>query len=368
MFATSTPLLQLLPALTLTVPFVGQYDFRPLVAATVMFVGLTVLFWLLRAVVLGRAKALSARSSNTVDDVIVDAVGSIKASVYSFVALYAALSFFTLPTWLSHTLDALFYFMLVWQFIVFVSCFIKYFVERFIEKDEDGDGLIDPNAATAADLITLISKIVMWTLGIIFVLSNLGIEVTSLIAGLGIGGVAIAFALQGILSDLFASFSIYFDRPFRVGDFIVIGANMGTVERIGVKSTRIRTFQGEELVVSNAELTTTRIQNFKRMRERRIATQFGITYETPQDKVQMVNGIIERIFEDMPKARLDRTHFASFGDSALVFEVVYFVESADYNEFMNLQQQFNFTLLERFAEIGIGFAYPTQTIYHKQLG
>ncbi|MCA9325000.1 mechanosensitive ion channel, partial [Candidatus Saccharibacteria bacterium] len=156
--------------------------------------------------------------------------------------------------------------------------------------------------------------------------------------------------------------------PFRIGDFIVIGTDKGTVEKIGIKSTRIRTLQGEELVVSNAELTTARVQNFKKMQERRISTQFGITYETPQERVKEVPGIVQRIFEAQPKARLDRVHFASFGDSALIFELVYYVESSDYTEFMDIQQAFNFDLMERFAELGIDFAYPTQTIYTKAVG
>ena len=136
-------------------------------------------------------------------------------------------------------------------------------------------GIIDPNTATASNMVGLLARVILWALGILFVLSNLGIEVTSLLAGLGIGGIAIAFALQGILSDLFSSFSLYFDKPFRIGDYVVIGQHSGTVEKIGIKTTRIRTLQGEELVVSNNELTTTRVQNFKKMQER---TQHNIAH------------------------------------------------------------------------------------------
>jgi small-conductance mechanosensitive channel len=244
---------------------------------------------------------------------------------------------------------------------------VKFLTTNFLEKDEDNDGVVDPNSATASNMVTLMARIALWSLGVLFVLSNLGIEITSLIAGLGIGGVAIAFALQGILGDLFASVSLYFDKPFRIGDFIVIGTDSGTVEKIGIKTTRIRTLQGEELVVSNNELTTARVQNFKKMDERRIVTQFGITYETPQEQVHEVPGIVERIFNDLDGGRFDRAHFVSFGDSALIFEVVYYVESSDYTQYLNIQQAFNFDLLKRFAEIGIEFAYPTQTIYTKQV-
>jgi len=193
----------------------------------------------------------------------------------------------------------------------------------------------------------------------------MGIEVTSLIAGLGIGGVAIAFALQGILSDLFASFSIYFDKPFRIGDFITVGTDSGTVQKIGIKTTRIKTLQGEELVISNAELTTARVQNFKKMQERRGSLQFGVTYETASDKVKGINTTVEQIFESLKMGRLDRVHFTSFGDSALIFDVVFYSESAAYADFLDLQQAFNFALMDKFAKDGVEFAYPTQVVYLK---
>lgn len=357
----------LLPEMSYNLPYVGTIDIRLFVAAGAVFVGLTAIFWVIRIVILQRARQLAQKTSGTFDDVIVDAVEGIKVWVYSLVAFYAAMQFFTLPETPDLILSGIFYFAVVWQGIKVASCFITYFTQKFIEKDEDGDGQIDPNAKTAAEMISLIATIVMWALGILFVLSNLGFEVTSLLAGLGIGGIAVAFALQGVLSDLFASFSIYFDKPFRIGDFIVIGTDSGTVEKIGIKTTRIRTLQGEELVVSNAELTTARVQNFKKMQERRIVTQFGVTYETHQEHVKEIPGIVKRVFEALDGGRLDRVHFTTFGDSALIYEVVYYVESSDYTEFLGIQQAFNFDLMERFAEIGIDFAYPTQTIYHKQV-
>jgi len=366
MFDTaSSALAQYIPAVTVTLPLVGSVDVQKLLIATGVFVGLSLAFWFIRLVVLVRLESLAKKTSKQLDDTIVEAIQSIRPWVYLFIALYAALQLYTLPDTLSLVVNGILYAAFVWQGIQVATCFIRYVITNYVEKDEDGDGVIDPGAATAADMLTLISSIVLWVFGVLFVLSNLGIEVTSLIAGLGIGGIAIAFALQGILSDLFASFSIYFDKPFRIGDFIILGTDSGTVEKIGIKSTRIRTLQGEELVVSNAELTTARVQNFKKMEERRISSQFGITYETPQDKVKMVPGIVQRIFEDIDGMHLDRAHFTTFADSALVFEVVYYVESSVYADFLDIQQQFNFALMERFAELGIEFAYPTQTIYTK---
>lgn len=366
MFETaSSALTQYIPQAMVQVPLLGLVDVQKLIIATGLFLTISILAWFIRLVVLVRLESLAKKTIRQFDDTFVEAIQSIRPWVYNLFALYIALQLYTLPAMVDQVVTGLLYFAFVWQGIAVIKCFVRYAVANYVEKDEDGDGIVDPAAATASDLITMIASILLWVLGTIFVLSNIGIEVTSLIAGLGIGGVAIAFALQGVLGDLFASFSIYFDKPFRIGDYVVIGADSGTVEKIGIKSTRIRTLQGEELVVSNAELTSVRVQNFKKMEERRISSQFGITYETPQEKVQMVNGIVERAFEDIAGARLDRVHFTTFADSALLFDVVYHIESADYPDYLDAQQKFNYTLMERFAELGIEFAYPTQTIYNK---
>ena len=366
MFETaSSAIARYIPEAAVTLPLFGSVDIQKLIIAAGLFVSISAIAWFVRLLLLVRLESLAKKTSRQFDDTVVSAIQSIRPWVYNLVAFYAALQLYTLPTVADQIITGLLYFAFVWQGIAVIKCFIRYVITQYVEKDENGNGNIDPAAATAADLITIISSIVLWVLGVIFVLSNIGIEVTSLIAGLGIGGIAIAFALQGVLGDLFASFSIYFDRPFRIGDFIIIGADSGTVEKIGIKSTRIRTLQGEELVVSNTELTTARVQNFKKMQERRIASQFGITYETPQEKVKMVNGIVERAFKDIDGARLDRVHFTTFADSALLFDVVYYIESSEFVDYLNAQQQFNYTLMERFAEVGIEFAYPTQTIYNK---
>lgn len=355
----------LLPEMVVQLPFFGEIDIAVYVAAAALFIGLSVFFKIVLVMLLSRLRAFSEKTETDIDDVIIGALSGVRAWVYTLVSLYISLQFFTLPAVLDTAITAVVLFAVAWQCIEIALCFVEYGAMRFLEKDEDGDGVVDPNAATASDLVKLIARIVLWAFGIIFVLSNVGIEVTSLIAGLGIGGIAVAFALQGVLSDLFASFSIYADKPFRIGDYIVIGTDSGVVERIGIKTTRIRTLQGEELVVSNAELTTARVQNFKKMKERRAAVQFGITYETSHELVGQVNGIVERIFEAVEGARLDRVHFTTFGDSALLFDVVFYVESAEYAEFLDRQQQFNFELMSKFAELGIEFAYPTQTIYTK---
>ncbi|MCD5382181.1 MAG: mechanosensitive ion channel family protein [Candidatus Pacebacteria bacterium] len=354
-----------LPEMVYAMPYIGDVDFAPFAVALIIFAVLTVLFKVVLVVVIARLKALSQKTHTDIDDVVIAAADGISPWVYSYVAFFIALQPFTLPALLDMGLTAVFLFAVVWQLIEMALCFVEYFAMRVIEKDEDGDGQIDPNTATASHMVTLLARIVLWVLGGLFVLSNLGIEVTSLIAGLGIGGIAIAFALQGILSDLFSSFSLYFDKPFRIGDYVMIGTDAGVVERIGIKTTRIRTLQGEELVVSNSELTTARVQNFKKMEERRGSFQFGITYETPHDKVKAVKGMVERIFESVEGARLDRVHFTTFGDSALLFDVVFYVSSPKYAEYLDILEKVNFDLMDKFAEVGIEFAYPTQMHYVK---
>lgn len=356
----------MLPTMETVLPFFGLVDLRIFVAAIIVFLGIIVVFKVVQLIIINRLRAFSKKTKTDIDDVLIEAIGSIRTWVYTVAAFFAAMQVFSLPNAVDLILKGLFFFAIVWQSIDIVAQLIDYGTKRYVEKDKDGDGVIDPNAATASSMVTLFSRVVLWALGGLFVLSNLGVEITSLIAGLGIGGIAIAFALQGVLGDLFASLSIYLDKPFRVGDFIIIGSDMGVVERIGIKSTRIKTLQGQELVVSNTELTTARVNNYKKMEERRIAVQFGITYETPQEKVREVPGIVKRIFENIDGARMDRAHFMSFGDFALIFEVVYYVTSADYNEYMDIQQAFNFELMQRFAEVGVEFAYPTQTLHvHK---
>ena len=194
-------------------------------------------------------------------------------------------------------------------------------------------------------------------------LSNLGINVTSLVAGLGVGGIAIAFALQNILNDLFSSFAIYFDKPFVVGDFIKIGEHAGTVEKVGIKTTRIRSTTGEELIISNRELTSARVQNFKRLNERRSIFTIGVVYETTAEKLRRIPSIIQTIIESQSLNRFDRVHFKTFGDFSLNFEVSYYVQTTDYKKFMDTQEIVNLKIVEAFEKEGISMAYPTQTIY-----
>lgn len=208
-----------------------------------------------------------------------------------------------------------------------------------------------------------IAKVVIWMVAAILLLDNLGVKIDSLVTGLGIGGIAIAFAAQSVLTDIFCFFTILLDKPFVIGDFIVAGQNMGTVEHIGLKTTRLRALGGEQLVVSNADLTSARVSNYKTMTRRRVVATVGVTYETPPELLRQIPGLVSEILGAIDGAEFNRAHFSSYGPYSLNFEIVYFVEGADYMRYMDLNQLFNLRLMEEFAKLGVQFAYPTQTLF-----
>ena len=206
-------------------------------------------------------------------------------------------------------------------------------------------------------------NIIVWAAAVIFFLDNMGFKISTVLAGLGIGGVAIALAAQALLGDLLSYFAIFFDRPFEVGDFIIVGDMMGAVEHIGVKTTRIRSLGGEQLIFSNKDLTNSRVKNYKRMEKRRVVFKFGVTYETPLEKLKEIPPMVEAVIKNIEDAVFDRTHFASYGDFSLIYEVVYYVIGGDYNKYMDIQQKINLAIKEEFERRKIDFAYPTQFVY-----
>jgi small-conductance mechanosensitive channel len=218
--------------------------------------------------------------------------------------------------------------------------------------------LSESTAQTAIGVVRFFALAALWTSVTIVILSSLGVAVTPLLAGLGVGGIAVGFALQRILGDIFCSVAILIDRPFEVGDFMQAGDHMGTVERIGVRTTRVRSLGGEQIVIPNSDLIQSRVRNFKRMTERRVAFRFGLAYGTPAVTVERIPGLVRGIIEGQERTRVDRAHFAGFGESALTFEVVYYVLDPDLNLAMNIQQQINLELLRTFEGLGVRFALP----------
>ncbi len=211
-------------------------------------------------------------------------------------------------------------------------------------------------------------RILIWGIALILFLDNMGFKVNTMIAGLGVGGIAIAFAAQSILADIFCFFTIFFDRPFEIGDFIIAGDKSGTVENIGVKTTRLRALSGEQLVFSNADLTGSRIQNFKTMEKRRVLFTLGVTYDTTHDKLALIPEIIKSVVGEVPDTLFGRAHFTAYGAYSLNFEIVYFVLSGDYDQYMDVNHQINLRIKEEFNARGIEFAYPTSTVLMPRSG
>lgn len=327
------------------------------VAALGALIVFTVIFRVFQFGVLRYLHTLAQKTKTDIDDTLVRIVQSLRPPFYTFVALYGAVRFLTLSDLVEKLFNILLVVWVVYQVIVAVQILIEYVFSKALNKDDD------PSTQGALDLIKNVAKGLLWGGGVLMILSNLGVDITALIAGLGIGGIAIAFAFQNILEDLFSSFAILFDKPFQIGDFIVVGDKMGVVEKIGIKTTRIRSLQGEEVVISNKELTSAQVQNFKKMEERRVVFNIGLTYETPTEKLKWVPGIIKNIIDGVEDARFDRSHFQSFGDFALTFETVYYVQTGDYNRYMDIQQDINFKIREALEKDHINMAYPTQTVY-----
>lgn len=230
-------------------------------------------------------------------------------------------------------------------------------VDRRADSEDSGD------FDSAINIIKVLVNIVVWTFAIILILDNLGVNVTALVAGLGVGGIAIGFAAQGIFGDLFAALAILFDRPFKVGETISYGTNTGTVEAIGLKTTRVRALSGEQLVISNAKLLDQQISNLKRIEERRVAFTIGVIYQTPPDVLEAIPAEITAIIEARPLCRFDRVYFVAFSPSSLDFEIVFHVTVPELATMMEERQAISLAIIRRFAEMKVEFAYPTQTTF-----
>ncbi|HJR64091.1 MAG TPA: mechanosensitive ion channel family protein [Gemmatimonadaceae bacterium] len=218
-------------------------------------------------------------------------------------------------------------------------------------------------STTMIGSLSFLARVLLWSVMLLLALDNIGIDVTALIAGLGVGGIAVALAVQTTLGDVLAAVIIAVDKPFAIGDFIIVDGMLGTVRAVGLKTTRIASLSGEEIIISNSALLNSRIRNYQRMRERRIDFRFGVAYETAPDKLAAIPAMVREIIATQELARVDRVHFLRYADSWLEFEVVYYVLSPEYNIYMDIQQAVNLTIFQRFAAEGIQFAYPTRTVY-----
>jgi len=312
---------------------------------------------ILRGIVLKRLKKFVEKTKTKVDDFMVSVITRKVVPLLYFGVFYVGVKNLALNPGLEKIIRIIGVALLTVFVVQFVVTAITFILKAFWTKKRGAAG-----EEGISGMLTTVN-ILVWAAAVIFFLDNIGFKISTVLAGLGIGGVAIALAAQALLGDLFSYFAIFFDRPFEIGDFIIVGDLMGVVEHIGVKTTRIRSLGGEQLIFSNNDLTNSRVKNYKRMEKRRVVFKFGVTYETPLEKLKEIPSMVKKTVESIEDAVFDRAHFASYGDFSLLYEVVYYVIGGDYNKYMDIQQNINLSIKEGFEKRKIDFAYPTQLVY-----
>lgn len=334
------------------------------------FLGNSVLDWTLAALafaftflvipfVRARIRAHRLKWRGAGDSTALDLLGVLVSKTSRIVllvlALYIASEILTLPPAIDRATDIIIIVGVWLQVGIWATAALRFLVTR--------RAATDPAAQSSVGVLMFVGQLLSWAIFALLALDNLGINITALVAGLGIGGIAIALAVQNILSDLLASVSIILDKPFEAGDFIIVDNMMGTVENIGIKTTRLQSLSGERLVFPNSNLINSRIRNFRHMRERRVVFTLGVVYQTPAAQIEAIPGLIKEAIEAQANARFDRANFKEYGDSALLFEAVYYVTDPDYNLYMNVHEAINLGIMHRFQARDIEFAYPTRTLY-----
>lgn len=333
---------------------------REIILAGSVFFAVLIGIWILRTIVFRQLDKVTGKTETNIDDEILKIFENISKFFFWFLAFYITAKTLKTNDTFEKILDGIFLVFVVFEIMKVAQSLINYGFERAGRNDE-----------TIINGVRLIVKIILWSVGALLILSNLGFDISTLAASLGIGGIAVALAAQNILGDLFASFTIYFDKTFKIGDYIIIGSaadgeNKGIVQHIGLKSTRIKTLQGEELIISNKLLTESRIQNYKKMKQRRVDIIFGIEYGTPTEKMKKIPDMLKKIVEKEKLAEYGRTHFYEFGAFSLNYKFMFSVKTGDYDEYLDIRQNINLAMKEVFAKEGIHMAFPTQTLFVKK--
>lgn len=326
-------------------------------------VGIYLGLWLIKNIVIAHLRKISVRTTTHLDDIVLNILSVTRQFFMLGVSLYAGFHLSIFDKKYGIYADRLLILIVAFQIIIWGNEAVRSWIDITVQKKNN-----DPSVKTSLNFIGLILKFVVISLVFIAALNNLGVNVSTFITGLGVGGVAIALATQNILGDLFSSLSIVMDKPFVVGDAISLGEWTGTVEYIGLKTTRLKSLSGEQIVVSNSDLLSSKIRNYKRMEERRVLFQLGLTYGTKRENLKRVPAIVEEIIKKESNVRFDRAHFIRYGASSLDFEIVYFVLTPDYLEYSNVHQRVLFAIHEAFEANQLDFAYPTQTLFVEQKG
>ncbi len=351
--------------------FWGNSGKAYVIALLIFVIGL-VFFKVFSLVVLSRFQKIAKKTKTDIDDFFLTIFKNIKPPFYCFVSFYVAVLSLSFSPLVDKVIFGAFIIITVAQAVLTSQKLVDFVVaKKFIKQDDDKD---DGDRKSREAIMKLIGQLLKYGIafvGILLILSNLGVDVTSLIAGMGIGGIAIALAIQSVLGDMFASFSIFMDKPFKVGQFIAISPEeKGTVEKIGIKTTRIRTQQGQQLILSNKKLTEATIQNYKRMEKRRVAYDIGVAYETPLEKLKKIPEIVKEIIKKQKNVEEDSVNvrFMTYGDFSLNFSIIYILEKPDFKSYAKVQEAINYEIFEVFQKEGIEFAYPTQNIILQNSG
>lgn len=330
--------------------------------ATAVLAVVYLLLAVLRRMVVRRIEVLAARTQTDWDDLAAEIVRRTRPYFIAAIAIYAATRVMAPPPEVARILGAAAVIVVLLQAGVWGNGIIGFGAEHYVRTRTGSDS----GTRTTIRAVGYAARFVLWGLLVVTALQNFGINVTALVTGLGIGGIAIALAVQNILGDLFAALAIVLDKPFVVGDFIIVDATMGTVEHVGLKTTRIRSLGGELIVMSNNDLLKSRIRNYRHMVERRVVFHLDVTYDTPAEKVERIPAIVQEVVLSREPTRFDRCHFLTWTDSSLRIEVVYYVLDGNYNRFADIQHAINVELLRRFAAEKIEFAFPSRTLIVKR--
>jgi small-conductance mechanosensitive channel len=330
-----------------------------IVAAGIAVVAFTIAT-IVRLIVVRRLRGVVEETHTRLDDIVYELVKKTRFWVIVILSMYLGSLALELDYDRTRIYRTIAVAALTLQGGIWVTSAINAALAEYRRRKEDEGNTSSVGAVT---LIALVGRFFTWVIVALVILDNLGVDVTTLVAGLGIGGVAFALAIKNILSDLLSSVTIMLDRPFEVGDYIVVGDSGGTVENIGIRSTRLRASSGEQLVFGNDDLLTSRIRNMKRMEDRRAVLTLRVGYDTPPDKIERIPDMVQRIVENRDQVRFDRAHITSLGDSALVVEGIYYLTDPDYQLFLDTQQAVNLEIIRAFERNGIEWALPAQTVH-----
>lgn len=322
-----------------------------------VLVGVVVAGYILKNIFFRQLKRWALKSETPVDDFLVGSLNRTLLPLFYIIGFYGGISQLNFSPGVERIIEVLLKIVITFLIVRVIVTTISFLIASYIRKQDRGEEKLRQTRG-----IMMIVSVTIWIFGLVFLLANLGYNVTTIIAGLGIGGIAIALAAQTILTDLFSYFVIFFDRPFEVGDFIVVDDKMGTVNEIGIKTTRLNSLSGEELVFSNTDLTNSRLHNHRKMVRRRVVFKVGLVYETTKEQLEYASKTLAEIVKSKKDVIFDRAHFVSYGDFSLDFEVCYYVMGGNFNKYMDIQQAVNLEIFEKFTAKGIRFAYPTQTL------